>query len=345
MDNLTINFIDIFLAIIITIILYFIIKNVYLNKNIKNIKNINDINDINDTNYAKDNDSLSKLIEITKSKKRHQRIPNKYFLNMQFHNDYRDILTSINNVAPDQKQLFNMGNIPVKTSYPNINSTIEQIVNTFIIELNNNIKNDIRDVLNINDGWDVSAPQKNIESGWDKQQKLLGLPSSIYNKPAKKNKIYLIKIDKISKQETSAEIKYTFKLILQKKNVNDQIILRVSVIIPFNTKDERKLFDNNNFTSNQSIDMLSNDIIIEEIFIVGFLSNDHMDDIPGPISIYGGNNTDLNNFDNLNINKITTNKEILNELYKKNNEKKYETQQFSNNMDHETAKFHQTLGI
>src|SRR5271166_3165666 len=54
-------------------------------------------------------------IQSSKSSKHSQDIIKKTlnpnFMNIQFHNDYRDVYTALLNIVPDKRQLFNVANI------------------------------------------------------------------------------------------------------------------------------------------------------------------------------------------------------------------------------------------
>lgn len=190
-------------------------------------------------------------------------ILNNNFLNIQFHNDYRDVIAAINNLIPDKKQLFNIANIPLKYSEPDVKE-VKNIVIDFIKVLNENLKIEIPNYRNPNSGWDEPISDPTISSGWDMIQESLGLAPSLYEKPARKSFVKLIAITHLQKYETEDEIKYSPEIVIQKNNVEDQMILKVSFI-----QDKRPLNDENNFFTKKNIEMK---IIIEDIFIVGYLS-------------------------------------------------------------------------
>ena len=51
-----------------------------------------------------------------------------------------------------------------------------------------------------------------MESGWEKVQRSLGLPVSLYHKPAENGLLSLISIDNVKKYETDDEIRKSAKL-------------------------------------------------------------------------------------------------------------------------------------
>lgn len=194
----------------------------------------------------------------------------KYFSETQVHNDYRDTITAFNNVAPAQKQLFNRSDLPVKFINPKLNE-VKELVRGFIREVNNSVRRDVPNVMNSNSGWDELMPEQNVNSGWEKQQKELGLPVSIYNEPAKKGKLKLIKVDHIEKYATEEQIRYVTYLILQKVNVKDQMLVKVSFVLD-NMIDERQFFTDSDKRDNKPTVVVT----IEEIFIMGFLTDAKM---------------------------------------------------------------------
>ena len=60
---------------------------------------------------------------------------NGLFVEGQFHTDYRDTITAFGNLVPAQKQIFNMANVPVSFTNPNLKE-VTNIVKDFIKELN-----------------------------------------------------------------------------------------------------------------------------------------------------------------------------------------------------------------
>ena len=133
-------------------------------------------------------------------KRRHKKILPDCFIEAQFHNDYRDTLTAFNNIAPSQRQTFNLAHLPVAMSNlkPNGNET-NGIIKDFISELNENIIGVVPDYRVINSGWDEQLIEPEFKSGWEAHMEKLGLPKSLYPDPAKKALVELIKVDHIEK--------------------------------------------------------------------------------------------------------------------------------------------------
>lgn len=195
---------------------------------------------------------------------------NPNFLDIQFHNDYRDVYTALLNIVPDKRQLFNISNIPITYSVVELNE-VKLLLVDFMAVLNENINTEVPLYRNPNSGWDEAIVDPNVESGWDKSMKALGLPVSIYEKPAANSQVDIVKVNKIQKYETEDEIKYVINFVIQKRNVDDQMIIQGSYVI-----DKRGLQTEDNFFINSKIDLK---VLIEDVFIVGYLSKEGLQSV------------------------------------------------------------------
>ena len=74
-----------------------------------------------------------------------------------------------------------------------------------------------------NGTWNDNQPERKIKSGWEKQQEVLGLPTSIYNEHLGHGKIKLVKIDKADYYKTDNDCKYEILIIIHKKDAMDQM--------------------------------------------------------------------------------------------------------------------------
>jgi hypothetical protein len=192
---------------------------------------------------------------------------NPYFEEMKFHTDYRDTLNAFNLLVPNQKQLFNRSDLPLtNTCSPPVGEIRSLIVN-FIKETNKIIKNYVSDELNMQNGWQDNTVQKKFKDSFNHEMNELGLPQSLYKEPKSKAPIKLIKLDHAEKYETENEIKYIVFLIIQKKNVQDQMVIKVSFVIDREDLNlDREFFDKKKTSYSTSVK-------IEEVSIIGFLSN------------------------------------------------------------------------
>ena len=188
---------------------------------------------------------------------------NENFIDTQFHNDYRDVISALNDLVPSHKQIFNLANTPLKYSEPD-RREVTGMVTDFIDTLNDTVKKVVCRIRNNNTGWDEPLEDPSVESGWDKIQRGLGnVP--LHTRPLGQTSISLISIEKVKKYETEGETKYTCHIIIQKDGADDQMLLKVSFVI-----DKSNLTDEDNFFQLKNVEM---DVILEEAFIEGYLSN------------------------------------------------------------------------
>jgi hypothetical protein len=302
---------NIFLILLVLILIMY-----YLNK--KNNDNFHE--DIRAKQKSKRNiDYLDDLLKFADNSS-HSSSNGKFnldFVEAQFHNDYRDTITGFNNIAPSQKQVFNMANVPVNFSNPNP-LEVKKLISDFIKELNNNIMNEVPDYRTANSGWDELLQDKKCESGWEKSMKSLGLPKSIYPDPAKKSKVKIIKLDHVEKYETEDEIKYACFLFLKKSNVEDILVIKVSFVLDKRIINEERMFFEERNTETR--------VILEEIYILGYMTEKGVGRSNHPRDKFY-------NFYDLEKDGILDDKEILRQLNKKLAERHRETQRFDNNLD------------
>lgn len=252
-----------------------------------------------DEDYIVENPKVY-IDKILKSKKKV--VINPYFTEMQYHKDYRDTANAFNIIVPNQRQVFNRSDKPlVEESVPEVKE-VKRLIGSFIKEVNKIVDEKIKPEIELT-GWNNALPDKKIKSGWEKQQESLGLPTSLYTDDMDKGPIKLVKIDHLEKYSTDDQIRYVAFLIVKKKNVDDQMVLRVSFVL--DTKDvnlDREFFD-------EEKSVYESAVIIEEVFVIGFLTR----------SSYGRNSAlqQLQNYDGITNNGITNEKEVMNQLVKK----------------------------
>lgn len=256
---------NILIIIVIVIFIYMIMnKKENLNKNL----NKNDLYNEEDYSYL---DEIFNNIEYEKEpykksiiKLKKEPIIKPYYVEMRVHNDYRDTITAFNNVAPDQRPIFNRSVLPVKQI--DVNPVeVKPLIMAFIKRINEEVKYRITDTHNENSGWDEMAPEKK-KDGWGDYMNELGLPESIYNQPAKRAKIKLIKIDAVQKFATEDQLNFIVHMIIQKPNTEDQMIVKVSYVMDNIDLNAERNFNKSEFDVNFNVK-------IEEIAIVGFLTD------------------------------------------------------------------------
>ena len=207
----------------------------------------------NKEKFIPEKNNYDKYIETILNSKKKPKI-NEYFSEIQYHQNYKDTIDAFNLLMPNERQLFNKGDLPITNIVKPSNTELKKLISNFIKEINKIIKYHITDEL----------PNK-IKSGWDKQQEELGLPSTIYDEPVLKASVKLIKIDHSEKCETTDEIRYIVYLILQKKNVKDQIVIKVIFVVDKRDWNlDREFFEKNKNSYDTSVK-------IEDISIIGFM--------------------------------------------------------------------------
>lgn len=258
---------------------------------------------------------------------------NPNFINVQFHNDYRDVYTALMNIVPDKRQLFNVANIPLRYSEPGLDE-VKLLLKDFIAVLNENLKSEVPLYRNPNSGWDEAIIDQPNESGWDRVQKALGLPVSLYSRPAGKGIVEIVKVNKISKYETEDELMYQIEVILAKRGVDDQMVIKGSFVI-----DKRILMNEDNFFVSGKVDLK---VQIQEIFTVGFLSKGglkntlSMQDLDVGKEVYGDANYETNV-------SMTDPKYVMKTLNERYNTKEKESTLRNSLLDEEARDFHRYL--
>jgi hypothetical protein len=300
MDNLTV-----FIVIIIILVLFFI----FLSNNGKCGKKRTEklsskFSKIErQANMGNDQSYLDKLLEYTKNINSTNYSVLPYFVEMQFHNDYKDVITAFDIICESGRPVFNRSSEPVKFT-PLENKQGDQMVEVFINQLNIVMKDKIKDIVSMENGWQNIQENPSVESGWEKQMKKLGVPSNIYDKGTKKAVIRLIKVDKVDMFETDSQIKYDIYCIIQKDGSYDQMVIKVGFIMDRNDMNE----DRNFFNDNNTVDL---NVHVESIFVVGYMTNHS----------YGSQNKnvrqDFYTFENIEKNGMMDDAEVIKQLKKK----------------------------
>lgn len=218
--------------------------------------------------------------------------PDEYFTDAKFHIGYVDVINAFNNLAPNQRQIFNINNVPCKVTNDYNNKEITEMLNDFVESVNKDIKVNVMSVHSVNSGWDEQVFEPEIKSGWDKVQESLGLPATLYQRPAVKTHVSLDGFSNVVKYETENEIKYDVRIVLSKEKIKDKLVIKGSFVIVKG--------------------ILGNEarVLIETLDILGFLTSQGM----------GTDRIDLDNyyyFDSLEKNNMLTGKTIEKELMKK----------------------------
>ena len=201
---------------------------------------------------------------------------NTEFTEMQYHQDYNDTITAINNLTP-QKEIFNMGFLPVKEVTPDPNN-MKKLVHLFMKKLNGEVKNNVQEYLHVNSGWNDMGKRRREKSGFEEQQEELGLPGSLYAEPAAKATVKLLRVDKTEQFNTDDQIRFIAYIIIQKPNVQDQMVLKVQFFMEREDLKGKRDDVANFFTKpidhddDKEIDP-EQVVIIEQVFTLGYLTN------------------------------------------------------------------------
>jgi len=288
--------------IIIIVILIFIIY--YIVKNGLSVRE-NMVSDSNKSLYISEpfenkKNSSTSIDDITNSFPK----VNEFFEEKQFHNDYRDTINALNQMIPNKKYQFNQCEAPVRFELLK-SSDVKPISKKFLAELNRVVKNSIKDSY-AGKNWQDAMPQqqtKEYKSGWDKHMNQLGLPGSIYNDPVKRSSLDLVCVDHVEKYTTEDETKFVIFLILQKRGICDQIIIKLSIVA-----DNKDINLDRDFFKKGS-DTYDSKIVVEELFVVGFMTRKN----------FGKQSVKENwyNFKGLGDDKEFTHKQIIKKLIKK----------------------------
>ena len=217
-------------------------------------------------------DKYLDMLELTKT----VNINSKYFNNKQYHNEFKDVLTAIKHIV-DKKRKFNIESLPVTYSeHDNENDEKSyKLINIFMIRLNEYIDKNI------------ILPDE-VKSGWEAVYKKLGLPILYDKEETVKRKLNVLKILNIYKFDTENQTKYVYDIITTKDHVSDKLVLKVEMIL----------------------NKINDKIIIEDVFVQGFMSEKAITYTPS-------NKMDYNINEAENPNKVTDVDYIQKQLYKK----------------------------
>lgn len=293
----------ILLILLIGIILIFIAAKKYSNETSKYVKSNKKLERMTQTQTMKDNNLITSDTNT-----------DEFMTETQFHIEYMDVINACNDLSAG-RQIFNVNNDRCKTTKDTDIEHVGELIDNFIDTLNEHIKVSVPITQTMTTSWNSVATENSGISGWEKQMKLLGLPSSLYNKPHLMSKVSMQKYTQIVKYETDDEIKYTCNVVLRRDYVKDKLVIKISFIHPKN--------------------MDSKNVIIEEIFVIGTLSSEGL----------GNERTEMDDlyyFDNLNDNNMMTGKSILKELTKQYEKRKKSMQERVDGMDNDVIEKYAT---
>ena len=268
---------------------------------------------------------------------------NKFFVSTQFNDSYRDVLTALNMVCPDQKIVFNLQTLPVTTTLydPKIPPPllIVKLVGGFVNKLNKILKDlpESYEVINdYNNYLPMTAQLKKYvdDRGINKFYKDIGVDYNLYPDIPKNSPVKLIALTGMKKEYTEAETKYVVSFVLQKivKTVTDQMKITVHFVMKNDPLAGEGLFgniDNVNDTKK---------VAIEFVFTDGYYTNDYNVDYESyennngkKISMTDGDDN-FYSFDELGKNSMMSDSQIISQFNKKLREHELEMVNFSKNI-------------
>lgn len=285
------------------------------------------------------------------SKKIQNKIPckklNKFFVQTQFSDSYRDVLTAFNYICPDQKILFNLQTLPVVTTNYQLSRDTPfvfiKLVTQFINKVNKEIKSlpeSYEIVNNFNNYMPLTSQLKKYteNKGINKFYKDIGVDYNLYADTPPNSPVELIKIIKASREYTDAETKYVITFVIKKilKSVSDQLQITVHFVTKNDPLEGYNMFDGE--PPAQAINS-TQQVAIEFVFIDGYYTNDFDVD-------YDCMGTDNNckkfsnidgddkyySFDALGTDFLTSDYEIIKQFNKKNREHEIEMNNFNINV-------------
>jgi hypothetical protein len=265
------------------------LSNDNINDNYDYLDEILNNNDVSKTNKVSTKTKINEINEIKP-----------YFIDKQFHEDYRDTITAFDHLLEYDKPKFNKACLPV--TYTEVNkSEIKLLLKSFLKMLNNEIQNNVHNYVTVDDGFQNSMPNPTVKSGWEKQLENLGLPGDLF-KSKLKSKVKIIKVDKVEKVESESQVKYSVFMIIQKLNVSDQMVVKISFVL-----DSVDLnVDRDFFKNDAPIDL---NVTLDNVSVIGYMSN----------LSFGVNNerTDFYTFEKTEKSNMLDQKEIFKQLKKK----------------------------
>jgi hypothetical protein len=269
---------------------------------------------------------------------------NKFFMQTQFNDSYRDIMTSINMICPDQKIIFNLQSLPVTTVMYDLKKelppAVKKLVDQFIIKLNHSVKTlpESVDILNTyNNYLPMTANLKKYvqDKGINKFYKDIGVDYNLYADTPPNAPVELIRVLGARREFTEAETKYIITIVIKKvlDSVSDQMKITIHYVLKNDPMEADNMF------SKTVTPRLTQQVAIEFIFIDGYYTSDYNADY----DCYGNgektkkidNNDGDNNFfdfEALGKDTMISDNEVITELNKKLREHEIEMANFNVNI-------------
>jgi len=209
---------------------------------------------------------------------------NKFFVSTQFNDSYRDVLTALNMLCPDQKIVFNLQTLPVTTTVfdPKIAPPllVIKLVDGFVNKLNKILKDlpESYEVINdYNNYLPMTAQLKKYvdDRGINKFYRDIGVDYNLYPDIPKNSPVKLIALTGMKQEYTEAETKYVVTFVLQKivKTVTDQMKITVHFVMkndPLAGEGSYGKVDNVNVTKKVDIELVFTDVYFNNDYYVDY---------------------------------------------------------------------------
>lgn len=269
---------------------------------------------------------------------------NKFFMETQFNDAYRDVMTAFFSISPDQKIIFNLQSLPVTTVMYDLRKelppAVKKLIDNFIIKLNGAIKTlpESTDILNTyNNYLPMTANLKKYvqDKGINKFYKDIGVDYNLYADTPPNAPVELIRILGARREFTEAETKYIITFAIKKvlESVTDQMKITVHFVLKNDPLEADNMF------SKTITPRLTQQVAIEFIFTDGFYTNDYNKDYDcygsGEKTKNVGNNDGDDNFysfDALGKDTMVSDNEVITELNKKYRQHEIEMSNFNVNI-------------
>jgi hypothetical protein len=349
--------------------------------NSNNVINSSDpIRELNMHNYQMyDNSSLNTDIELIKNMKKNKRkygkygkygnnskskqpqstpipqIPckklNKFFVESQFNDAYRDVLTAFNYICPDQKAFFNLQSLPVTTTIYNPKATnpyppfqFIKLVTQFLNSLNKQIKElpeNAEIINNYNNYLPLTSQASKYvqDKGINKFYKEIGVDYNLYADTPPNSPVELIDIIGMTREYTEAQTKYIVSFVIKKilKSIDDQLKITVHFVTKNDIAECVNMWTKDcAITQPQGINT-TQQVAIEYIFTDGYYTNSFNYDYdcanqPSKKVSNIDNDDNYYSFSSLGECNIMQDHEIIKEFNKKQREHDLEMNNFNVNV-------------
>ncbi len=273
---------------------------------------------------------------------------NKFFVQSQFNDSYRDVLTAFNTLCPDQKSIFNLQILPVTSTMYDLSSGTPppfefiKLTTQFINKLNSTLKT-MPESVEIVNNWNnylplTSQTSKYVQDkGINKFYKEIGVDYNLYADTPPNSPVELIQYTAMTREFTEAQTKYVVSFVIKKilKSVNDQLKITVHFVTKNDPEESVNMFGKH-FEPSQNINSLQQ-VAIEFIFVDGFYTNEFdydYDCAAQPSKKVSNIDGDDNyySFEALGTSQLTSDHEVIKEFNKKLREHELEMNNFNINI-------------